>query len=181
MNRNATAARSHDKSNGGDKVVRTLRVYASGKVVPLPGRPPKDWASIVARARAHAVPAEERPQPAVKAKDPKKVAAGKARAAQAAARKAAEAAANKDATAKAETKARATKPAPTKKAPAKAAKPAAKVRGGARPGSGPKPAAGVAMVVYAMRVTPEQKRKLLRLGSDWLRARVDAATIPAGK
>ncbi len=170
---------SSNKSNGGDRVVRTLRVYESGRVAPVPGRPPKDWAAIVSRARAHALPSEDKPvAPATeRVKNPAKVAAGKARAAQAAARKAE---ASKLAAVP-------QVPAP-KKTPAKApskpkakAKPAAKARGGARKGSGPKPAGGAAMVVVAFRVLPAQKKKLAKLGADWLRARIDAATVPAGR
>lgn len=172
-----------NKSNGGDRVVRTLRVFESGRVVPSPGRPPRDWAAIVNRARAHALPAEERPAPVERVKNPAKVAAGKARAAQAAARKAAEASklaavvtvpAAKKAPAKAASKPKA------RAKPAAKAKPATKAaRGGKRAGSGPKPANGAAMVVVAHRVTPAQKKKLDKLGPNWLRARIDAATVSA--
>lgn len=188
MTSNATAVRSHDKSNGDDKVVRTLRVYASGRVVPGPGRPPKNWGAIVARARAHALPADGPSDTAQvappKVKNPAKVAAGKARAAKAAAAKAAAAQAQVAAVLpKAKPKA--------DKAPAKAvskpkakpaakakAKPAAKAKGGARAGSGPKPKSGDAMVVHAVRVSPSQKKKLAKLGAEWLRARIEAATVP---
>jgi hypothetical protein len=193
LNRRPVASTREPKTNGGDKVVRTLRVYESGRVVPLPGRPPKSWQQVIARAAAHALPsdgpatapAEVRQEPApAKVKDPRKVAAGKARAAQA---KAAREAAGKTAAAPAPAKKAAAKRAPAKAASKPKAKPAAKAkakpaktpakRGGARPGSGPKPASGDAMVVAAFRVTKAQKKKLGKLGAEWLRARIDAATV----
>lgn len=193
MTRNASAARSHDKSNGNDRVVRTLRVYESGRVVPLPGRPPKDWAAIMTRARAHALPQEDKPTnveaPAVKVKDPRKVAAGRARAEKA--RLAREAAAKTpgaviDATVTKGAKKAKAKPT-AKRARADAAarvKPAPKARGGARPGTGPKPkdASGKALVVVAFRVSPEQKKKLAKLGNgEFIRDRIDRATVPTKK
>lgn len=161
-----------NKSNRADKVVRTIVVYASGKVShrdATNGRSP--WNRGTGWGRAGAADGEDASPstaaPAPKVKDPRKVAAGKARAEQA--RKQREAAAQV-AAAK-----------PTVKKPAGKTAPAKVKRGGARPGAGAKPknADGAAMVVMAVRVTPSQKAKFDQLGADWLRARIDAATVRA--
>lgn len=185
MNRNRpTASTREPKSNGGDRVIRTLRVYESGRVAPVPGRPPKDWAAVIARAAAHALPSDAPSAPAAevpRVKNPAKVAAGKARAAQAKARREAEAAAAKKVKTAGE-KVRSNRAAAKKaKAPLAAVANDLTKRGGARPNSGPKPAAGEAMVVTAMRVTKLQKEKLAKLGANWLRARIDSATLPGKK
>lgn len=159
-----------NRSNGSDKIVRYMAVYESGKVkqrAVTPDAPaPWDRSTGWGRAGAHAVPADAPSAPSERVKDPRKVAAGKARAAKAKAERDAkeQAAAKKAAAAK--------KQAATKKPAAK------KGHGGARKGSGAKPVNGEAMEVIAFRGTPAQKAKFAKLGGgEWARARIDAATV----
>lgn len=154
------------------------RAQANGEPSPLP------------------VATSDKPAPvevnAERVKNPAKVAAGKARAAQAALRKAA-AAGGAQAPAPVAKKAPAKKAA-AKKAPAKKAKSPARVAAGKRIGAAkkaatkarpakkaPRAAAGDGMVVVAFRAPKELKKKLGKLGGgEFLRKRIDAATVPAG-
>lgn len=203
MNRNqkARAARGDDRSNGGDKVVKILRVYESGKVRAA-RTPPGGWN---AKGRAHALPSDvsDKPAPTLaeatgeRVKNPAKVAAGKARAEKA--RLAREAAGNAPAAKKPAAKAKAkrhpkagpkkltvkakkpAKPSPfptaAKTKPPASAKPKAAKKGKAAAKSEPGPNA---MVVVAVRVTKAQKRKLGKLGGgEWMRDKIERATIPA--
>lgn len=161
---------STNRSNHADKPVRVMVVYASGKVKQramrsVNGSAPWERGSGWGRAGAHALPNDGPGEaaPAVKTKNPAKVAAGKARAAQAAQRKA-------DALAAAAKPAPVAKPAKPKAKPkaAKAVK-VARVRAQSVPSS-------TAMVVIAFRGSKEQKKKFLKLGGgEWARKRIDAA------
>lgn len=171
----ATAARSHERSNSEDRPVRYLAVFADGRVSHRDarnGRAPWNQGTGWGRAGAHALPSDGPSAPAAKVKDPRKVAAGKARAAQA-----------KAAGVKGKFTKAAPAPAPAPKAAKKAA-PAKKAAGGARKGTGPKvkdESAG-AMVVAAFRVTKDQKAKLDKLGNgEFVRRCIERASLPAGK
>jgi hypothetical protein len=148
---------SSNRSNASDRPVRLVAVYADGRVSHrdlTKGRAPWNTGAGWGRAGAHALPSDSPtpPKPA-KAKDPKKVAAGKARAAQAKAR-----------TGGKFTKAAPT-PAPAPKAPTPKAAKSPKSKTGAAP-----------MVVVAFRATEAQKRKFEKLGGgEWARKRIDAA------
>lgn len=130
-----------NRSNPADRVVRVIKVYKSGKVSHRDVthvRPSTDWARAVARKDS---------KMETRVKDPKKVAAGKARAAQA-------------------------------KAQREAAAKAAKRKPKATPFTGlvvkpklakvgkvlPRPANEGKLVVYALRVRPDQIEKLHSFG-----------------
>lgn len=161
-----------NRSNGADRPVRVITVFADGHVSHRDlskGRPPWTKGMGWGRPGAHALPSEGAgaAAPAVKQKDPRKVAAGKARAAQAkAAREAAQAPSPMKAAAVTLVAVAA------KKAPVKAVR----AKKGEPKGPGPN-----AMVVMAVRVTPAQKAKYDKLGAEWLRARIEAATVQPGK
>lgn len=175
------ASRGSDKSNGDDRVVKVIRVFASGRVSAV-GRPPKGWTDKGRANDAAAAPADK---PAERVKDPRKVAAGKARAEKA--RLAREAAASAPVAKKPAAKKPAAKKTAKVKKKAKASpfpgvakKPAAVKRGGARAGSGPKPKNGGPMKVAAFRLTPDQIKKLDKLGGvSFIRERIDRAAVPA--
>lgn len=165
-----------NRSNGADRPVRVITVFADGHVSHRDlskGRAPWTKGAAWGRPGAHALPSEGPGEtaPAVKAKDPRKVAAGKARAAQA---KAAREAAREAAQAPSPMKAAAVTlvAVAAKKAPVKAVR----AKKGEPKGPGPN-----AMVVMAVRVTPAQKAKYDKLGAEWLRARIEAATVQPGK
>ena len=82
-------------------------------------------------------------------------------------------------------------PTPITSPPSQAAKAAAKKKkaatfadglGARKTGKGAPKVNPDAMVVVAFRVTPAQKKKLAKLGGgEFIRRRIEAATIPAGK
>lgn len=180
---------STNKSNSADRPVRMIAVYADGRVQHRDmtnGRAPWNrgtgWGARAAASDTPEAGPGEAPTPAAaKVKDPRKVAAGKARAEQA--RKAKEAAAQAQAaTPKAPAPA---KKAAAKKAPAKAAKKAAAKPATVKGKKAPKaptaaPANPDAMEVVAFRASAAQKAKFQALGGgEWARKRIDAAQVPA--
>jgi hypothetical protein len=175
-----------DKSNGADRVVKVIRVYQSGRVrAARPGANDKPVSGVPwGRPRAHAVPEDKptaTPAPAAKPKDPKKVAAGKARAEKA--RLAKEAAAKKKPAAKKPKAKKATAKVTKKATPKKTAMSQLAetlTRGKAKTPAAPKAPKGAnAMVVVAFRLSKPLKAKLKRLGgADFLRERIERAPIP---
>lgn len=156
-----------NRSNAADKPVRLIAVYADGHVSHRDlsrGRAPWNSGAAWGRAGAHALPNEgpaETMPPAKREKDPRKVAAGKARAAQAAA---------------SGVKGKFVKAQPmqlvAKALTGTATQPARKR---AKKGE-PKVANPDAMVVCSFRCTRAQKAKFDKLGAgEWARARIDAA------
>lgn len=158
-----------NRSNAADKPVRLIAVYADGHVSHRDlsrGRAPWNSGAAWGRAGAHALPNEGPgdmpPAPPVKReKDPRKVAAGKARAAQAAA---------------SGVKGKFVKAQPMQSvAKTLTSVPPQPARKRAKAGE-PKVANPDAMVVCSFRCTRAQKAKFDKLGAgEWARARIDAA------
>jgi hypothetical protein len=164
--------RNSRKERAPEQPVRLMAIYADGRVSHrdlTKGRAPWNSGAAWGRAGAHALP-DEAPAPVLvkgKAKDPKKVAAGKARAAQAQSQRVGGKFVKTATVTVPKTKRKAASPFPG----------VAKTGRAAKGTAAPSPSSD-AMVVVAFRASQEQKDKLASLGGgEWMRARIDAATV----